>query len=440
MGKSVKIIASFRSVFFSGLGLLGLLLVARLAHASSRIELNARRFSSLQAAVNALSYSGGTVTLPCGTYGAVTISQPNVSLVGAGNCSVITAAAAGDNGIVTVTNGATDTVISNLQIQGQAVDQSTIQRCIYLTGGSTGTLIEQVKFGGTTSSNGCNIHIHSDSTSSRNVITNNTLTQAIGTGSGGGYGMLIETSNGNTITHNVSIQTATQGRHHVYLSAGSSSNVVMNNQFSGGTSDQIVIYALDTQPTGEYNLIENNVLTGMGNGLGAEAAIHICQNATYNRVIGNQVFESTVTGIEVEASTVEGESHANNNDIENNQVYFAGEFGIEILGSSNNTIKGNTVYEASQSSSDEYGGIEVSSDGEYATAQNNQITGNTSYGSETQRNGLQIDSGAPQPSETVVTQNRFGIGVSGSAFYNGGNGTVIGSNVLNYQNANPPKQ
>ena len=93
-----------------------------------------------------------------------------------------------------------------------------------------------MKFGGTTSYNGCNIQIHSDSTSSRNLITHNTLTQAIGTGSGGGYGMLIETSDANTITHNASVQTATQGRHHIYLSAGSSFNVVMDNQLTGGTS------------------------------------------------------------------------------------------------------------------------------------------------------------------------------------------------------------
>lgn len=423
----------------AGLSVLGIVLATQVVTSGWRTQVYANQFPRLQEAVDALPAEGGTVSLACGSYGAVTIAKPNVAIIGAGDCSTITAPASGSSGIVTVTGGATHTVISSVQILGQAVDQSTTQRCIYLTGGSTGTTIEHVKFGGTSRSSGCNIQIHSDSTSSRNLIANNTFTQAIGTGSGGGYGMLIETSNNNVITHNVSIQTGTQGRHHIYLSAGSSSNVVMNNKLSGGTSDQIVIYALDSQPAARYNLIQNNVLTGMASGLGAEAAIHIVQNATLNRVIGNQVLEPAVAGIEIEASAIKGESHADANDVENNQVYFAGQFGIEILGSSRNTIKGNTIYEAGQAGAGTYSGLEVSSDSVYATARDNQIAGNTSYGSEMQRCGLQIDSGTPEPLATVVKQNRFGVGAVGTAFDNGGRDTVVGINVLDYQNPNPPK-
>jgi len=319
------------------------------------------------------------------------------------------------------------------------VDQTTIQPCVYLTGGSTRTTIQQVIFAGTTTSNGCNIQVHSDSTSSGNVIENNMLTQAIGTSSGGGYGVLVENSSDNTITDNVSIQSATQGRHHVYISAGSSYNIVTNNQLSGGTSDQIVIYALDNQPAAQHNVIQGNLLTGMGSGLGAEAAIHVCQNATLNRVIGNQVLHPAVAGIEVEASAIKGESHADDNDVQSNLVYFAGQFGILILGSSDTTVRGNAVYESSQANADEYSGIEVSSDGEYATAQNNQIVSNTSYGYKMQRNGLQIDFGAPQPSKTVVNNNNLGVGVSGSAFFDGGLDTVIGRNALDYRNPDPPQ-
>ncbi len=394
--------------------------------------------SNFQSAVDDLPATGGTITLACGSYGPVTINKSNVTVTGSGNCTVITAPASGSSGIVTVTGAASHTVVSHLQILGQAMDETTTQRCVYLTGGSTATTVEDVRFGGTTSSNGCNIQIHSDPTSSLNVITNNTLTQAIGTATTG-YGMLIETSNSNVISHNVSIQTATQGRHHIYLSAGASSNVVMNNQLSGGASDQIVIYALDSQPSGQYNLIENNVLTGMSNGPGAEAAIHICQNATFNHLIGNTVLDAAVAGIEIEASAIQGESHADSNYVERNQVYFAGQFGILILGSSATTIRGNTVYEASQASSGVYAGIDVSSDSEYAQANDNKVIGNTSYGWTMQRCGLQIDSGAPQPSATVVTENRFGVGVIGMAFDNGGKGTVIGPNNLNYQNSDPPQ-
>jgi len=414
-------------------------LCPQLACTSSAVSAHTNHVLTLQTAVDALPSEGGTIDLPCGTYGAVTISTSNVKLVGSGSCTVITAPASGSNGIVTVTNGAANTSISNLQIQGQAVDQTTIQRCVYLTGGSTRTTIQQVIFAGTITSNGCNIQVHSDSTSSGNVIENNMLTQAIGTSSGGGYGVLVENSSDNTITDNVSIQSATQGRHHVYISAGSSYNIVTNNQLSGGTSDQIVIYALDNQPAAQHNVIQGNLLTGMGSGLGAEAAIHVCQNATLNRVIGNQVLHPAVAGIEVEASAIKGESHADDNDVQSNLVYFAGQFGILILGSSDTTVRGNAVYESSQANADEYSGIEVSSDGEYATAQNNQIVSNTSYGYKMQRNGLQIDFGAPQPSKTVVNNNNLGVGVSGSAFFDGGLDTVIGRNALDYRNPDPPQ-
>jgi len=125
--------------------------------------------------------------------------------------------------------------------------------------------------------------------------------------------------------------------------------------------------------------------------------------------------------------------------VENNQIYFAGEFGLFILGASHTTVKGNTIYQASQASSGTYAGIGVSSDYLYAIAGGNQIISNTSYGSTTQRCGLRIDSGVPRPSGTVVSGNHFGIGSGRDALENGGTGTALESNVLNYQNANPPK-
>ncbi|HEV2425718.1 MAG TPA: right-handed parallel beta-helix repeat-containing protein [Terriglobia bacterium] len=423
----------------SGFLLFGIVLATQVITSGWKTQVYANQFRSLQQAVDSLPAEGGTVSLTCGSYGAVTISRPNVAIIGAGDCSSITAPASGSSGIVTVTGGATHTIISSVRILGQAVDQSTIQRCIYLTGGSTGTTIEHVKFGGISPTSGCNIQIHADPTSARNLITKNTFTQAVGTGSGGGYGILVESSTSNVITNNVSIQTATQGRHHIYLSVGASSNVVMNNKLSGGTSDQIVIYSLDSQPAARYNLIQNNVLRGMATGLGAKAAIHICHNATLNRVIGNQVLEPAVAGIEIEASAIKGQAHADRNDLENNQIYFAGHFGILILGSSSNTIRGNTIYEASQAVPGSYAGLEVSSNSIYAIAHSNQISGNTSYGPQKQRCGLQIDSGTPAPHATVVNLNRFGVGAIGRALNNGGRDTRIGMNILDYQNPNPPK-
>jgi hypothetical protein len=212
----------------SGFLLFAIVLVTQVVTSGWRTQVYANQFRSLQQAVDALPAQGGTVSLACGSYGAVTVSKPNVAIIGSGDCSTISAPASGSGGIVTVTNGATHTIISSLQILGQAVDQSTTQRCVYLTGGSTSTTIQHVTFGGTSKSSGCNIQIHADSTSASNVITDNRFTQGIGTGSGDRYEMVIETSKGNIVTHNVSIETASQGRQPIYPSAAPSSNLAMN--------------------------------------------------------------------------------------------------------------------------------------------------------------------------------------------------------------------
>jgi hypothetical protein len=249
--------------------------------------------------------------------------------------------------------------------------------------------------------------------------------------------MLIETSDGNIIKRNVSVQTASQGRAHIYLSAGSSSNVVEGNRLSGGTIVQIEIYALDTQRTGKYNLIQGNTLTGMSGARLLGAAISLVQNVTFNRVIGNTILRSRRSGIEVEASSIAGQSHADGNDIENNAIYFAGQFGILLLGPSNTLVRGNDVYEASQTDLGEYAGIGVFSYGP-ATAVANRIQSNTSYGSIMQRCALRIDSSDPRPYKTLVEGNQFGQGFLGDAFEDNGANTVVGNNVLNYFNPNPP--
>lgn len=182
----------------SGFLLFGVVLTTQVITSGWKTQVYANQFSSLQQAVDALPAAGGTVSLTCGSYGPVTISKPNVALIGSGDCSTITAPASGSNGIVTVTGGATQTIISSLQILGQAVDQSTTQRCVDLTGGSNGTTIEHVKFSGTSPSSGCNVQIHVDSTSARNLITKNTFTQAPGISSDGD-GTLVETSQSNNV-------------------------------------------------------------------------------------------------------------------------------------------------------------------------------------------------------------------------------------------------
>lgn len=221
----------------SGFFLFGIVLATQVVTSRWRTQVYADQFPSLQQAVDALPAKGGTVSLSCGSYGPVTISKPDVAIIGSGDCSIITASASVSSGIVTVTGGATHTIISSVRILGQAMDQSTAQRCVYLTGGSSATTIEYVKFGGTTSGTGCNIQIHVDSTSSGNLITKNTFTPGIAGGSAREYGILVEESSGNVITHNLSLQTASRERYPVYPAAVSSSSAIISDKLTPGTRD-----------------------------------------------------------------------------------------------------------------------------------------------------------------------------------------------------------
>jgi len=85
-------------------------------------------YSTVQAAVNALSSTGGTVEIAAGTYtGQVTISKPGVSLIGEGSSASATVIsydldsteAGGDvqSATVIVTSAATNFYFQNLQIQ-----------------------------------------------------------------------------------------------------------------------------------------------------------------------------------------------------------------------------------------------------------------------------------------------------------------------------------
>jgi len=221
----------------SGFFLFGIVLATQIITSGWRTQVYADQFPSLQQAVDALPPIGGTVSLPCGSYGPVTISKPNVAIIGSGDCSIITAPAAGSTGIVTVTRGATHTIISSLRILGQAIDPSTVQRCVYLTGGSSGTTIQHVKFGGNTTGAGCNIQIHVDSTSSGNLITMNTFMQVIGVASVRGDGMLIEANNRNTIAQNVSLWTASRAAFPVYPAAASSARGILSDKLASGARD-----------------------------------------------------------------------------------------------------------------------------------------------------------------------------------------------------------
>lgn len=344
--------------------------------------------AAFTSAVNATP-TGGTLYVPPGTYNATVTLTKQLTLRGAGASSIITFTASLPSNILTVTSAARDVAITDLQIQGQAAVQSSLQRGIYLTGSSTRTTIRNIVFGGTTGANGVHIGIQADPTTDRNKILGNTLRQIIGTKPGSGYGMLIESSDYNVILGNNILFTASQGRHQIYLSAGSSYNTVTYNRLDGGTSDQITIYAIETQPACRYNVIQGNILRDMNGSNATAAAIGITQKAFYNVIEGNIIINPNKAGIRVEASQVRGESHADDNQVIGNHIQGAGMWGILISGSSRTLVQFNRFIESDASSAGSYATITMQPTGTQAVG--NRVLGNVTFQG--------IDSGAPVPLE-----------------------------------------
>ena len=394
---------------------------ARAARPQPRV-VYANRFGSLDAALASLPAGGGTICLPPGVFeGPVTIRRSNVQLVGMGASSILTAPP--NRTVMFVLGGASDVLIANLQIQGQAVDQSTQQKCVYVTEGATRVRVERVLFAGKSPESGCNIGVHLDPLTSVDVVAHNRLTQMIGTKSGGGYGVLIVGSSGNIVTANASTFTSQQGRHHVYLSAGASDNIVSGNYCESGTAVQLHINDDTTHPDCTGNRLEHNLLVGMKSGYSLNGAIHVIGNSRFNEIRDNVILNPSPVGIHIEAAAGPSE-HADSNLIESNLVYGAAKFGILVNGASQTLISGNRVYDASRAEAGTYSGITVMTDGA-AIPSGTRVLNNVSYGSEHQRSALHLIGAR----NTEVRGNVLGTGKAGVALEDGGSNTELSNNA-----------
>lgn len=378
-------------------------------------------FASLQAAHDALGSNGGTVVIPVGTFsGAVAISKPNVIFRGSGAGTIITAAASGTSSIITVTGA--NCRISDFRVNGQAVDGTTTQCGIELN--ANGCTVEKVYFTGADASHALNKFVQIDNGVTDCTVKNCRGDQIFGTASGVGYGVLLINCSHNKILDNSFVFSATQGRHHCYVSQGSTRNLVRGNYFEGGTAEMIPLYAFDNQSSCQGNSVVGNVLYNSASATGGMIAV--LNNAINNLVEGNTLSTSSNHGILVyNASGVTAQP--TNNTVAGNYVVAAGLNGIAVIGGVSNTISGNTVLNSSQASSGNYAGIEVAPDGSVAST-GNKVLNNSSSGS-SQKYALAIE-GTPAPGTTVVMGNTLAAGGTGTLL-NSGSGTIFGLNNVN---------
>lgn len=379
--------------------------------------------TALQAAINAAT-AGQTVWIPRGTYltTGLTISK-QIRLVGDGAGTILRAS--GATAQVIAVSAGEGAVISDLRLEGTKTDESVgDQFGIRVTAGNRG-IIERCWFVGSTGVNGFNIQIQLQNVSYWHVRSCR-FEQVIGTNSSFGYGCLVETCTGCSITDCVGIQSATQGRHHVYLSAGTSSSTVKGNRFFGGTQEMISIYALEAQGWCENNTVEGNLCTGSVLALNLGGVIGILQKCRWNAIRGNTIRSNLLgNGILVQAGTGAADSRAPYNVIEGNIVAENGRNGIKLAGCDDCLVHGNWIYDNSQSSNTTYSGIEISPNGANAPCNRNRIIGNQASGTAQQRNPWRVaDASGVRPLDTVLRGNESPKGGFGYA-QDSGDRTVV---------------
>lgn len=379
-------------------------------------------FSSIQAAHDALPSGGGKIIVPAGTYSAsgnvLTISKSNIIIEGVGPLSIIkgTTAVAYPTTTNVIYVSGSNVRITNLAVQGIAIDQTTNQNAIVTDPAASNVEIDHISF------SALNVAVYLNGSS--NSVHDNVIGQMFGTTNSNGYGIVLDTSSYNKILGNSITFSNAQGRHQIYVSKQSSYNDVGNNVLQGGTNIQIQVYALDAQTTGaRYNDIHDNICLNSAGSTGG--VISINNNATFNTVRNNIVISSTAShGIALWDAG--GTVLPNDNTITDNYVALAGVSGILVFGCNNCLIAGNKVNSSSQSASNTYPGIYIGSDGQ--TANNNRIIGNFVRGT-SHNYAVQILPNAPAPTGTEFHANCFDAGTSGT-ISDGGSGTIFGVNTV----------
>lgn len=366
-----------------------------------------------QALVYLRNRSGGSLFLSPGTFmlsSGLTIDTSNVRLVGCGASTILTAPTATMN-LITVNNSATEVSIESLQLQGQATDETFTQRGISVSGSAGRVRMRNLLFSGSTASNGLNVGIHLNADSDNNLIADNRFQQVIGTNSGFGYVILVETSDSNRIVRNHSVLGASQGRHHIYLSAGSSYNIVADNRCESGLHAQITFSATDPQAACQFNEIVGNIVSGMDTGASAtEAAIELTGKSYFNAVRGNVVVSSGRNGIKLEGGAAAAD-RPSDNQIVGNYVFRPQQYGIQLLGSTRSVVSNNTIFEANQVAG-AYGAINLQRSNGVAVV-SAKVIGNTVLGA-THNYALDIDAGPPVATNAEVIGNSFSAGTSGT--------------------------
>lgn len=378
-------------------------------------------FVAINAAIIAADEVGASIPksvyFPSGTYicnTAISLGTTSgLELYGDGATSIIRSPTT--SGFVAFTVNAVNTVIRDLHFQGTVTTEpAAANECIRVSG--TDCVIERCVFSGTSATAGYNVQIRVMVGGLRTRIVNNKFERCIGTNASYGYGVIVQDAATDCIikgNESVFYSAGTQGRHHVYISAGCLNNIVANNRLQYGTSDQIVLDSGST-PGGAAvtgNVISGNVLTGQAtSAILTNAGIHLANNCQRNSVIGNVIIGAFRHGIHLEGGGGGGADVPDQNIVDGNYIYQAQRTGILVNGASRTSVTKNHINDCSQETVGTYYGISVS-DNTSAQGDSNLVEGNYVFGSR-HFYAIRINAG---PQNNVVGTNFLELPASGTA-------------------------
>jgi hypothetical protein len=234
--------------------------------------------------------------------------------------------------------------------------------------------------------------------------------------------VLVAAADRNIISRNHFIGAVGQGRHAVYLSSGSSYNVVADNIVRDFNFEAFPTWSTKEQVACQFNRISGNTIINSNTGVQNTgqfthdtAAIGVFGSASHNCIAGNTIVGFLGPGILVSDAGSGG--LCTGNQVTGNAVHEVGLAGIVISGAKNTDVRGNVVFNASQDSvtypAATFPGIIVTSAGTYGTevCDGTNIAGNTSSGP-SQRCALGINTTLPVPTNLVIFGNKFQAGAT----------------------------
>lgn len=179
------------------------------------------------------------------------------------------------------------------------------------------------------------------------TVKNCTFKNIKGTVSGSGYAIHLASSDRANISDNVFESVKGEGRHAIYLSEGTTSAKIRNNDISDYECGAISLYSMSHQKPVKHNVIENNKIVRGTHKFEFDASISVFQNCHHNTITGNVIENSGAYGILLSGDHSKiPESLCANNRIENNTVKNSKSIGIASWGAYYTTIVNNTVINA----------------------------------------------------------------------------------------------